>query len=743
MSVILGYCDPLSVAPGETIRFMVSTEGLKSYRADIVRLICADDSAEGPGYKEEVIETSVSGDHTGAFQPIRPGSLIQVPTNAQLDSMSSFTIQAIIWPTTPTKGRQAIITRWCADESIGFGLFVDNLAACALVMGQAGSEQILSTGKPLQERQWYVVGATYDGNTGAVSVFQRPLADYPGIDDAAEVTATFDSASLGGQGLPLLIAAACATRSTEASPVACAHFNGKIDRPRLARCALTAGAQAALSGSDVPRTLVPDVVAAWDFSREISSTQAVDISANQLHGKLINLPTRGVTGHNWTGRSVRWRDVPEEYGAIHFHADDMYDVDWQPSFTLEIPSDMRSAVYAARLRGDKCEEYVPFFVRPKRGTTTADIAYLAPTATYMAYANYTSWADIDMIEKLHGGLFVADDWDLVLNERRELGSSMYDSHEDGSGICYGSRHRPMLTIRPKRRQLWNLNADSHITDWLEAKGYAYDVITDEDLHKEGVGLLAPYRVVITGSHPEYDSREMLDALEAYTHQGGRFVYAGANGFYWRIAFHPEIPGVIEVRRHNGTRNWVSPPGECTLSFDGEHGGIWRELGRSPNRLAGVGFTAEGFDYSTGYVRKPDSFDPRAAFIFEGIGADEIIGDFGSAGGGASGFEIDRADVAYGTPPHALLLASSEGHSDYYLLVLEDISLNYPGLGGDECDMVRADLVFFETPNGGAVFSTGSIAWAGSLAHNGYDNNVSRLTENVLRRFLDSAPFVET
>ena len=104
---------------------------------------------------------------------------------------------------------------------------------------------------------------------------------------------------------------------------------------------------------------------------------------------------------------------------------------------------------------------------------------------------------------------MADDWDLVVNERRELGSSMYDSHEDGSGICYGSRHRPMLTIRPKRRQLWNLNADSHITDWLEAKGYAYDVITDEDLHREGVGLLAPYRVVITGSHPEYDSREML------------------------------------------------------------------------------------------------------------------------------------------------------------------------------------------------------------------------------------------
>jgi N,N-dimethylformamidase len=49
-------------------------------------------------------------------------------------------------------------------------------------------------------------------------------------------------------------------------------------------------------------------------------------------------------------------------------------------------------------------------------------------------------------------------------------------------------------------------------------------------------------------------------------------------------------------------------------------------------------------------------------------------------------------------------------------------------------------VFYETPNGGAVFSTSSIAWAGALAHNRYQNNVSRLTENVLRRFLEAAPF---
>jgi N,N-dimethylformamidase len=38
-----------------------------------------------------------------------------------------------------------------------------------------------------------------------------------------------------------------------------------------------------------------------------------------------------------------------------------------------------------------------------------------------------------------------------------------------------------------------------------------------------------------------------------------------------------------------------------------------------------------------------------------------------------------------------------------------------------------------------VFSTGSIAWCESLSHNGYDNNVSRITANVLRHFLDPAP----
>jgi N,N-dimethylformamidase len=75
-----------------------------------------------------------------------------------------------------------------------------------------------------------------------------------------------------------------------------------------------------------------------------------------------------------------------------------------------------------------------------------------------------------------------------------------------------------------------------------------------------------------------------------------------------------------------------------------------------------------------------------------------------------------------------------------LLVNEEFGPVPVNLGGDQNDRVRADLAFGETSAGGALFATSSIAWCGSLSHNGYQNNVSRITENVLRRFLDPKPF---
>ena len=49
------------------------------------------------------------------------------------------------------------------------------------------------------------------------------------------------------------------------------------------------------------------------------------------------------------------------------------------------------------------------------------------------------------------------------------------------------------------------------------------------------------------------------------------------------------------------------------------------------------------------------------------------------------------------------------------------------------------MVMFERGGGGAVFATGSIAWIGALLWNDGDNDVSRITGNVLGRFLDPRP----
>jgi N,N-dimethylformamidase len=215
---------------------------------------------------------------------------------------------------------------------------------------------------------------------------------------------------------------------------------------------------------------------------------------------------------------------------------------------------------------------------------------------------------------------------------------------------------------------------------------------------------------------------------------------GGNGWYWRIAFHDELPGVIEVRRaEDGIRSWEAEPGEYYQSFNGEYGGLWRRCGRPPNVMAGIGFVAQGFDVSTYYRRAPDADNPRVRFIFEGV-PDKVIGDFGLIGGGAAGIELDCINRGLGSPPNILRLASSEDHSPLMLLVNEEFTATLPNLGGDQNPRVRADLSFFETPAGGAVFATGSIAWCGSLPWNGYENTVSRITLNTLRRFMEPEPF---
>ena len=726
------YSDRLSVRPGETIRFHVGCDGPETYEAGLVRLVCADDDPAGAPFHAEAVASPLDGVHEGAPRAIHAGSHAEVPASPAWRLGPAFTLQALAMPTTPEKGRQGIVGTWSETTHTGASLVVGDDGAAGLAAGDGKASLWITTGEPMAPRSWYRLAASVDAANGTATLIQEPLAGGRRVERAVRLP--LDPADRDG---PLLMAAWGRDHGDGRGRHA-GCFNGRIEAPRVASRALDA-AEVALAEADPGADAVRDaVVAAWDFSRDVSGETVVDVSGAGRHGALVHLPKRGVRGARWSGREMCWRRAPEEYAAIHFHDDDVHDAGWPPSHAWTVPDGARSAIYALRLAAGDAEEFAPFVVVPPRGERRADLCFLAPTATYMAYANAGRHFRDDTVEMKRFRATVVTPSDCFLQAHPEYGLSTYDTHSDGDGVSVSSRLRPILNMRPRSR-VWGLVADTHVTAWLDREGLAWDAVTDEELHAEGMAAIGGYRAIVTGTHPEYHSAEMLDALKTYLEQGGRLIYTGANGFYWRIAFHPRLPGAIECRKtEGGTRSWISEAGESYLSFTGEYGGLWRRCGRAPQALVGVGFTAQGFDRSGRYRRTEASRDPRAAFIFEGID-DEIVGDFGLVGGGAAGLELDRADVALGTPRHALVVARSEAHGDGMLVALEELSSNQP-VTAEGHPLARADMTFFEIVGGGAVFSTGSIAFAGALPANGFDNDVARLMRNVVRRFLDPAPF---
>lgn len=779
MLSISGYSDKYSIRPGEKVKFYVNSENSEKFEVQLVRLIHGDTNPEGPGYKEEELNASCNGRYEGRNQRIFGGSYVIIPNDKRLD-VQSFTLQAFIFPTTPEKGRQGLLTKWDERAKVGYGLFIDEKGCLSISIGnRSGQITTLSSEKPLLRKIWYLAAASFDAKSGRLTLYQKPIvtATNGGLgmailhpeEETSSTVQVISGVAPSPNNAPLLMAASTIDAAS-GRHIYGAHYkearkpieipeqgfvyNGKIDRPRLSDRALSKSEIEMLAHgykNCVPQ-IRESVVGAWDFhaniTTNIASTQIIDTSANTLNGFIVNMPVRGMTGYNWTADEIIYHHKPDEYGAIHFHDDDIDDARWDVDFEWTAPENLRSGVYAARLRinGEESpdtEDFIPFVIRPPKGQATAAMALIMPTNSYLAYSNDNLGTNSVVAQLLAGKVPIGQASDLFLNEHREYGLSTYSLHSDGSGVCYASRLRPILNMRPKYRHwlspsLWQFNGDLHLTDWLESKGFEFDVYTDEDLHREGVELLMRYRVVLTGSHPEYTSERMRSAYEDYQNLGGRWLYLGANGFYWVSEYHPDNHNIIEVRKGEaGTRAWTANPGEYSNAFDGKFGGMWRARGRIPSKLCGLTFTAYGFDVSSYYRRAKDSHRPECSWIFEGVGPDEVIGDFGLVGGGAAGLELDRYDLEFGTPHNAYLLARSEDHTDLMLQVNEEIHFSVRGYygGGTENPQVRADMIYYKTPNGGAVFAPGSLAWCGSLSHNNYSNNVSKITYNVIKGFL--------
>jgi N,N-dimethylformamidase len=701
---ITGYLGRLSCRPGETLAVKVSVREPGPYRVTLERLICADPNPDGPGRRVEDLSARFSREFLGRSQGIVRGSYADVPAGPARTAETACTWTALICP-----GRcdsdQAVIS----DGGVVLGHGANG------VFGRQPGGLPVSTGVVLTPRRWYRVFLSADPVAGRIVVGQIPLDGGDAV--VAEAAGTI---VVPGGG-----------RVRIAADEAGLRFTGKIEDVAVFGGFADAWPAA---GPGLP------VLARWDFSRGIGGVQVFDTGPSGCHGTLVNLPVRGVVGAAWSGREHCWRHAPEDYAAIHFHAGDLNDCGWETDFSFVPPDGLRSGCYMLHLTCDAGEDWLPFYLLAPREGPRAPIAFLASTFTYIAYANHargnTDAAFRARVAAWNAYPYNPDDFPVY-------GRSTYNVHADGSGVSLSSRLRPILTMRPgyitfndaKGSGLRHFVADTHLLAWLEDKGLAYDVITDEDLDDEGISLLSPYRVVLTGSHPEYHTPRMLDAVEAYTHQAGRLCYLGGNGFYWRIARDAALPHTIEIRRaEGGIRAWEAQPGEYYNQLDGGMGGMWRRNRRPPQLLVGVGFSGQGFFEGTYYRRLPASYLPENAWMFDGVDED-VLGDYGLSGGGAAGFEFDRADGALGTPEGAVVLARSENPPAHVVTVMEELLSHMSTTNGEPPDALkRAEIVYFRTRSGGEVFSVGSITFCGSLWRDGFEGPVSRLLENVVRRF---------
>ena len=702
---IAGYSDKLSARPGETVTFFVSSHAREAFKATLHRSISADPNPDGPGIIEDDASTYFNPSwFASRYQGFTPGSFAQSTIDLQADIKSDLVIKLWFMPKVLVAADQTLL----AWGTVSIILDQQGMITAKLADGIS-----VSTSVAIKCNHWHSLEFKVAASGVVALDVKSMMTAKADIEIAKNSHTEFDLAQM----FPISVKAPVRIAAGFGDARCC--FNGKIESPEI----LVDG----------------NLIAKWDFSQDISSLSVKAIAGPDF--LLRNAPTRGVTGRKWDATEFCWRHKPDHYAAISFHDDDIYDFEWDSDFEFVIPDDMPSGIYIMRIEADGHYDAMPFFVCPTLGKRRADLCVLVSTFTYTIYGNHArpdfapSW-----LEKISA-------WEAYPNnpsQYRHYGLSTYNNHTDGSGICHASHKRVLFNLRPGYLTfggatcsgLRHFQADSHLIAWLHNQNIDYDIITDDELDRDGVTAIAGYKAVVTGSHPEYHTSETLDALKGYRDSGGGLVYLGGNGFYWRIVRHPEDSTLLEIRRsEDGLRAWASEPGEYYNAFDGSYGGLWRRNGRPPQQLVGIGFTAQGNFVGMPYKRV--CYDKNMDWVFDGIN-DDLLGDFGFSGHGAAGFELDRRDEKLDDGEDITILAQSYDEDNRFILVPEEMLTHLTNLsGGPEADVKRADMVYFKTHTGGQVFAAGSITFCGSLPWNNYANNVSKLLRNVVRKFVGS------
>ncbi len=361
----------------------------------------------------------------------------------------------------------------------------------------------------------------------------------------------------------------------------------------------------------------------------------------------------------------------------------------------------RSGLYYFRASTNSGRRFAfPWIVAPRRPSTP--LAVLASNITWNAYNPFGGRSNYIHADQLPPTPTV--------NSRQEL--SRYTDAEHGT---WGfTNYAPLSFDRPE--QFNDIAFEERITDpiegrqachlapaewrfvgWLERNNIAFDYYAETQLD-DGTLDLSQYKALAICVHPEYWTRRMYERVKRWVfEEGGRLVYLGGNGLNCEVELHANG----SMTCHNGSLSSLWPAGM------GGKDSRYAMRHESEANLLGVVFTPAGVMTGAPYrVVDPTHW----AFEGTGLKAGDLFGEaclHRRCPGGASGHETDKRSAS--SPTNTRLLAK--------------------GLNPDEGG---AEIVTFDTPGGGSVFSVGSINYVASLP---VDETITRITANVLGRFV--------
>ncbi len=452
--------------------------------------------------------------------------------------------------------------------------------------------------------------------------------------------------------------------------------------------------------------LLTDRLYGYAWPKCVRGGEQAEFRVNSVEAYKLELWRYGATKE--LIRTVGWFDEHGPRATMQITPDGDYTqtgVEWNKVGYNNIPvhrqfetAPERSGLYYfhARTKGGEFFSF-PWIVAPRQ--PQAKIAVLASNINWNCYnsfggrSNYIHATEFPPTPTVNArqDLYRYTDPDHVFYDRQDYAPLSFDRPEPFNHI---DEHE-QITHPIEGRQACHLAAaEWRLYGWLEREGIPFDLYAETQLHDDTLRL-DDYQLLIIHTHPEYWSRKMYLALKDWVFgRGGKLMYLGGNGLNCEVEFN--TPTSIIVRN-----------GDKRLQHQKKLDSRMHDSLESEANLLGVVYSDPGAMTGAPY-RVVDAQHWALAGL--GLKAGELFGLKSlhmRCPGGASGHETDKA-----TP-----------HSPKNLQLIAQ---------GTNRDNGGAQMIYFDTPSGGAVFSAGSISYVSSII---VDDSISGLTKNVINKLL--------